>query len=202
MPPGPDPTFSLLLVCTGNICRSAFGERLGRAYLDQALGDAAAEIRITSAGTHAVVGSAMHPDSALVLEGFGGEPGGFTARQITDGHVMDADLVLTMTRAHRKTVLALAPRALARTFTLREAADLIGILGDDADLAAGAFADRARGLVRELSNARSRRRPGEGDDVADPIGKPIEAHQEAGEALAEALIPVLARLVALRATAA
>ncbi len=192
----------MLLVCSGNICRSAFGERLGLAYLDDAHRDAAAEIRIASAGTHAVVGSAMHPDSAVVLEGFGGEPGGFTARQLTDGHVMDADLVLTMTRAHRKTVLALAPRALARTFTLREAADLVRILGDDADLPAGGFADRARALVREMSNARSRRRPGEADDVADPIGKPIQAHQEAGDAIAEALIPVLDRLVSVRAAAA
>ena len=37
----PDPVFTVLFVCTGNICRSALAERLGRAYLDEALGDEA-----------------------------------------------------------------------------------------------------------------------------------------------------------------
>src|SRR4051795_1365012 len=123
--------FTVLFVCTGNICRSALAERLGRAYLDEVLAEDSAAVRLVSAGTQAVVGSAMHPDSALVLRGFGGNPDGFVARQLTDGLVMDADLVLTMTRGHRRDVLTLAPRALARTFTLREAADIVHILGED-----------------------------------------------------------------------
>ena len=55
----------MLLVCTGNICRFAFAERLGRAFLAQTLGQDADQVRIVSAGTRAVVGSEMHPDSAL-----------------------------------------------------------------------------------------------------------------------------------------
>src|SRR3954452_22519305 len=76
--------FTVLFVCTGNICRSALAERLGRAYLDEMLGDEAALIRMTSAGIGAVVGSGMHPDSALVLAGFGGEPADFVAHQVND----------------------------------------------------------------------------------------------------------------------
>jgi protein-tyrosine phosphatase len=64
-----EPAFTILFVCTGNICRSALAERLGRAYLNQWLRDTASAIRVVSAGTQAVVGSAMHPDSALVLRG-------------------------------------------------------------------------------------------------------------------------------------
>ena len=197
-PTSPAPAFSVLLVCTGNICRSALAERLGRAYLDDALGDDASAVRISSAGTQAVVGSAMHPDSALVLAGFGGDPAGFAARQLVDGLIMDADLVLTMTRGHRSDVLALAPRALARTFTLREAADLVALVGHDAALPGDTFTERGRALVKAMATARSRRDSGRDDDVADPIRLPIEAHQEAGEAIAEALLPVLARIVALR----
>src|SRR3954463_14446478 len=124
------PAFTLLLVCTGNICRSALAERLGRAYLAQGMGEDASQGRIVSAGTRAVVGSEMHPDSALVLQGLGAEAGDFRARQFVDGVATDADLVLTMTRAHRQHVLERAPRVLARTFTVREAADLLARLDE------------------------------------------------------------------------
>jgi low molecular weight protein-tyrosine phosphatase len=188
--------FSVLLVCTGNICRSALAERLGRAYLDETLGDDASAVRLASAGTQAVVGSAMHPDSALVLRGFGGDPDGFVARQLAEGMVMDADLVLTLTRGHRRDVLTLAPRALARTFTLREAADLVSLLGD-VEPAGETLAERARALVKDMAAARSRRESSSADDVADPIGQPLEAHQEAGDAIVAALLPLLGRIADL-----
>src|SRR5690349_24755329 len=94
------------------------------------MGQDADQLRIHSAGTRAVVDSAMHPDSALVLRGFGAEAGDFRARQLSDGMAAAADLTLTMTREHRHHALERAPRALARTFTLREAADLLGRIGD------------------------------------------------------------------------
>ncbi|MGY1802940.1 hypothetical protein ACI78T_06640 [Blastococcus sp. SYSU D00922] len=191
--------FRILLVCTGNICRSAFAERLGRAWLDETLGDGAGEVAITSAGTRAVVGSAMHPDSALVLRGYGVEAGDFRARQLTEELPVVADLVLTMTRAHRNQVLGLAPRALARTFTLREAAALISLLGEDSDLGGDGFADRARALVRSMADARpGRAATRTDDDVWDPINQPIEAHEEAGEVIVETLLPLLRRLAELR----
>lgn len=187
----------MLVVCTGNICRSAFAERLGRAYLDETLASDASLVRLTSAGVGAVVGSAMHPDSALVLAGFGGDPAGFTARQIVEDMPVTADLTLTMTRGHRRRVLELAPRALARTFTLREAAALLELL-DGTDLPGDSLADRARILVREMNAARSRRAAAHDDDISDPIGQPVEVHEEVGAAIAEALIPLLSRIAALQ----
>jgi protein-tyrosine phosphatase len=171
----------VLFVCTGNICRSALAERLGRAYLDEGLGAASGGVRLLSSGTQAVVGSAMHPDSVLVLQGFGGEAGEFRAQQLTAAHPADADLVLTMPPAHREQVLALAPRAMARTFTVREAADLLSRLGDDRHLTGEDFGARARGLVGALADARAHRPSDESDDVPDPISRPVEAHEEAGD---------------------
>lgn len=193
---------TVLLVCTGNICRSALAERLGRAYLDEAMGDDAGAVRLVSAGTQAVVGSAMHPDSALVLQGFGAEPADFTARQLTETHVREADMVLTMTRGHRQAVLNESPRALARTFTLLEAADLLERLGEAPELSGDDFVERARSLVKALAGARSGRQAGDADDVADPIGRAVEAHQEAGDAIAAGLLPLLGRLAALRGASA
>lgn len=188
--------FRILLVCTGNICRSALAERLGRAYLDDELGGRTELIRLASAGTGAVVGSGMHPDSALVLAGFGGDAGDFAARQVQPEHAADADLILAMTRGHRRDVLQLAPRALARTFTLREAAGLLELLGD-VELDGDDLPSRARDLVREMATARSRHTNSEDDDVPDPINLPLEAHQEAGDLIAAALLPLLERLVDL-----
>src|SRR3954453_10019495 len=149
-----EPEFTVLLVCTGNICRSALAERLGRAYLDEVLGEQADAIRLISAGTQAVVGSEMHPDRALVLRGYGAEPGDFRAQQLTDARAASADLTLTMTRPHRRDVLALAPRALARTFTLREAAALLETLGDAARPVGENRGARLHCLVKALADAR------------------------------------------------
>jgi protein-tyrosine-phosphatase len=198
VPAPTEPAFTVLLVCTGNICRSAMAERLGRAYLEEVLGDEAGAIRITSAGTRAVVGSAMHPDSALVLRGFGAEPGNFRARQLDEAIAGGADLILAMTRPHRRSVLHLAPRALGRTFVLREAADLLDLLDEEREFPGDNLADRARSLVRAMAEARSHRHGGPEDDVPDPIGCPLETHQEAGDLIVSALLPLLARLAALR----
>jgi protein-tyrosine-phosphatase len=197
VPPAPIPAFTVLFVCTGNICRSAIAERLGRAQLTAALESDAGAVRLHSAGTRAVVGSGMHPMSASVARDLGGDPDGFLSRQLTDEHVRSADLVLTMTREHRSAVLVAAPRALTRTFTLREAADLVRLL-DDRDLPGEDFAERATAFVRAIAAARARRATNAADDVADPIGGPLQAHRHAGDAIAEALRPVLCRLAALR----
>jgi protein-tyrosine-phosphatase len=200
-PSAPDEAFTVLLVCTGNICRSALAERLARAYLDEALGVDLKAIQVESAGTQAVVGSGVHPDSALVLTGLGGNPAGFAARQLVDAMANRADLTLTLTRSHRQAVLNAAPRALPRTFTLREAADLMRIVDVAEPHDSDSFPGRCRALVKAMSTARSRRTTDAADDVADPIGRPLEFHEQVGEEIAGALLPVLARLVSLRAGA-
>ena len=81
VPRSEDAGFTVLLVCTGNICRSALAERVGRAYLHQVLGNDADRVSIVSAGTQAVVSSGMHPDTALVLGGFGADAGDFRFAQ-------------------------------------------------------------------------------------------------------------------------
>jgi protein-tyrosine-phosphatase len=189
----PAAPFTVLFVCTGNICRSALAERWGRARLADVHGEAAEAVRLTSAGIRAVVGSGMNPLSADVLRDLGGDPAGFVARQLTDEQIRSADLVLTMTRAQRQEVLAGAPRALARTFTLREAADLLVLLGD-VELPGGSVAEPAAALVAAMARSRSRRATGHAEDIADPFGRPFEAHREAGAAITQALGPVLERL--------
>jgi protein-tyrosine-phosphatase len=193
------PPFTVLFVCTGNICRSPIAERVGRAYLEQVLGDAA-PVHLESAGTRAVVGSGVHPDSAGVLTRLGGDPEGFTARQLTDDLALHADLALTLTRDHRRSVLKRAPRRLARTFTLLEAVDLLSFVPDCVDLPGETFAERSRALVKQMAAARAGRPTDARDDIVDPIGQSLAVHGEVGELISDAVRRLLGRFVQLCAT--
>ncbi|MGY1719480.1 hypothetical protein ACI8AG_10595 [Blastococcus sp. SYSU DS0552] len=186
----------ILFVCTGNICRSPMGERLTRAFLDDALGASAAAVGTSSAGTHAVVGSGMELSSARVLSGLGGDPAGFTAQQLTGDLIDAADLTLTMTRRHRRSALKLAPRAMFRTYTLREAAELLGGVDLRALPPVSSLDERAKALVAALGAQRATRRLAEreSDDVLDPMGHASAVHQEVGDQIFGAVIPLLRAL--------
>jgi protein-tyrosine phosphatase len=182
----------VLFVCTGNICRSAVAERLARRMVAERSGDQALRMVVDSAGTHGVKGSAIHPASAAALRELGGDDTGFTARRLTAAMVREADLVLTMTRDHRRLVLELDPRALSRTFTLREAA-VLGRLGEPERESppAGPPGERIRATVARLATARSRHVGGSADDIEDPIGQPSSVHAETAEEIRTAVATVL-----------
>lgn len=164
----------ILFVCTGNICRSPTAERLTAVY---AAGLKSPDFHASSAGTRALIGRPMHPESAIVLEGLGGEASGFAARQLTSRIAASADLVLAMTRAHRDEVLELAPRKLRQTFVLSEAARL-----------AAAFDLRD---ISELAGFRSQLKATDISDVPDPIGQNRESYELVGSQIAASLKPVL-----------
>ncbi|MGX9670101.1 arsenate reductase/protein-tyrosine-phosphatase family protein [Mycobacterium sp. HM-7] len=164
----------ILFVCTGNICRSPTAERLSvRLARQMGLPDFVA----SSAGIAAVIGHPVHRLAAEVLVGLGGDPTNFAARQLTPRIASDADLVLTMTTAHRIAVLELAPRQFRRTFTLGEAA-----------LLASEYGPRT---VSELAALRLRLADHQPVEVTDPIGHSLEVFEAVGEQIAALLPPVL-----------
>ena len=112
--PGSEPA-NILVVCTGNICRSPYMQFTLTAALAAAGVD---DIVVASAGTHAVPDSGVAPHMAALLRADGLDVDGYATRQLTAAMVADADIVLTAERAHRKQVVLLDPRALGRTFTL------------------------------------------------------------------------------------
>lgn len=117
----------LLVVCTGNVCRSPYIERRLTQLLD------GTGIEVSSGGTGALVGSPIDPGSVVELHERGAATDGFAARQLTAAMVADADLVLTATRAHRAEVVRLSPRAMASCFTLGDFAHLVAADADDLD---------------------------------------------------------------------
>jgi protein-tyrosine phosphatase len=171
-------SFRILLVCTGNICRSPLAERLLRARLPVVLGPAAADrFQLSSAGTCARDGVGMDPVAAQELRRLGGDPSGFRSRQLVAEHVEATDLVLTATLAHRSAVLSEAPQALRRTFTIRELSAIASTLNGDLDLAGLAtHAAAARGSVRIRDL-----------DVIDPYGASAEVHRVVADQLSSAV---------------
>ncbi|WP_448059151.1 arsenate reductase/protein-tyrosine-phosphatase family protein [Cellulomonas hominis] len=198
----------ILVVCTGNICRSPAVERLLRAGLDPrpgngpdgALGTAGA-VAVRSAGTRAVVGAAMSVPMATLVRAAGADPDGFAARQLTPALVGEADLVLAMTREHRAAVVGLVPAAVRRTFTLRELARLIRPeepAGGGPASTTGLTGSAAERL-RALPTLAARRRgavpapPGD-DDVLDPFGRDEATYRQAFALLAPAVTTLLRAL--------
>ncbi|MPQ97935.1 low molecular weight phosphatase family protein [Modestobacter sp. I12A-02628] len=186
----------ILFVGTGNICRSAVAERLSQSYLDAAIGEGGRPLDVLSAGSCADVGSAMHPASRSALGALGGTGAGFVAQQLDADLLRPADLVLTMTERLRDDVLRLNPTGLRRTFTLREAADLLAALPAITAPLALNGEQHARTVVMMLADARRVRRAASSEnDVSDPSGEPVAAHHRVVSEIAVLLQPLLHALV-------
>jgi protein-tyrosine phosphatase len=172
--------YQIVFVCTGNICRSPAGERLLRARLAHA-----PDVEVASVGTRALVGEPINISMAHLLEQSGIDSSLFSARDASDHTLREADLVLGMTRQHRSAAVALAPRLVRRSFTLKELARIAGQLQIEHDWSAS-VGDRLRTLVDEASRHRT---PvtADLDDVADPYLRDQLAYERAFAEIREAV---------------
>jgi protein-tyrosine phosphatase len=181
----------LLFVCFGNVCRSPVAERLALAWAEEALAASPelTQLTIGSAGLGAGEGRPMDPLSARALTVLGGDAEGFRSRPFSSHLAQDADLVLTMTRDQRRTVLTAAPLGLRRTFTLREAAALLPLV-DQTGLGLLPLQKRAVELGLRLDAQRRHRESADDDDVPDPIGGRASVHAGTADMIAGALRPL------------
>ena len=156
-----DNVFSILTVCTGNVCRSPAVERL----LASELGPT---VQVASAGTHALVGHPISEPMAALLRSKGVRDKPFAARRLSEQLLKEADLVLPLTRGQRGLVVELWPASVRRTFTLRELARLLRSV-DQAAITAVSPAERLRAVIPLAAAERGRERAlPEEDDVVDP----------------------------------
>ncbi|MDW6233199.1 protein-tyrosine-phosphatase Etp [Escherichia coli] len=96
---------SILVVCTGNICRSPIGERLLRKRLPG--------VKVKSAGVHGLV---KHPaDAADVAANHGVSLEGHAGRKLTAEMARNYDLILAMESEHIAQVTAIAPEVRGKT---------------------------------------------------------------------------------------
>jgi protein-tyrosine phosphatase len=186
----------VLVVCTGNVCRSPAGEHLLRA----ALADLSthvppgAGVDVASAGTMAPTGRALDPLTGEALLGRGIDASGHRARRLTRDDVAAADLVLTATREHRTDAVRLLPAAVNRTYTLSEFGRLAAAAHADGFRAEGPLSERMRALVAAARILRGTVSVSEDDDLPDPIGRPLDVHQDVVGRIGDALAAVVSAL--------
>ncbi|SNY79851.1 protein tyrosine phosphatase [Enterobacter sp. CC120223-11] len=98
---------SILVVCTGNICRSPTGERLLRQMLPQ--------IQVDSAGTAGLTGEAADLAAAQTAAKNGLSLEGHIARKITPAMAREYNLILVMESGHIAQVTAMVPEVRGKT---------------------------------------------------------------------------------------
>lgn len=195
----------VLVVCTGNVCRSPYIER----RLAQML--AGTGVEVSSAGTRALVGAPIEPGSVEALGAVEAHAAGFAARQVTTALLQDADLVVTATQRHRHEVVSLLPRALRRTFSLGELADLLRDADVGVEMAAlevhppagsglsdASWAARLAALAWSRRGRSTIRQPDE-SDIPDPYGRGSAAYALMSHEI-EAQLGVVAEALRPRST--
>ena len=181
--------FTILVVCTGNICRSPLAEWLLAKEL--ALGDL---VTVVSAGTSAMVSHDAPDEIWKVAAGYGvNRKAAHFARQLSSEMIADADLILSATREHRADVARLYPKSAAYSFTLRQFARLVGQLETPfaSEMLSPVLALRA--VVAEVAANRGAFAPPvdpSDDDVADPFRRSVEDYARAGRQIHDAVATI------------
>lgn len=108
----------VLLVCSGNTCRSPMAAALLHDLWRKA--DPGWNLEIFSAGTAAFPGCGATDHAAAALRRRGLDISAHRSRTVTDESLAGMDLVLTMTNPHKEHILRLWPELRDRLFTLGE----------------------------------------------------------------------------------
>lgn len=166
----------ILLVCTGNTCRSPMAAALLQKILETQ-GKYCPEIQIASAGLYAYPGSPASPEAVDVMRGYGVDLSTHLSHGVQREELLAAEIVLTMTTGQKAQLVAEFPEVKDKVFVLREF-----IAEKLKKEAIGEGSDRDRG--RDKTNY----------DLPDPFGQNLEVYRRCAALLneeLEALVRVL-----------
>jgi protein-tyrosine-phosphatase len=169
----------VLVVCTGNICRSPIAAGLLTAG-SRVVG---LDMQVASAGL-IPGGRTADPHSVAVMADRGMDISHHRSHLLTPIDLDVADLVLTMTQEHVVEIGAAHPDALSKTFTIKEFVRLASESGPLVSV--DEVADYLEALDTQQRRKKLLRRD-PGDDVADPIGTGRRSFARTGDEL-EALV--------------
>ncbi|MFC1590353.1 low molecular weight protein arginine phosphatase [Candidatus Omnitrophota bacterium] len=107
---------TVLLVCTGNSCRSVMAEGLLRAALSE-LGRT--DVEVSSAGVGTSDGMRPTKETVAVMDSAGVDVSAHRSTLLTDDAVKKADLILVMENIHKRDIISRAPEARTKTYLLK-----------------------------------------------------------------------------------
>jgi protein-tyrosine-phosphatase len=186
----------ILLVCTGNTCRSPMAE----AMLVDLARRAGKPLEVRSAGVAAMEGYPVSPHAAETLRRRNLPVPG-TSRTLSVKEIAWADFILAMTGSHKRVIVQRYPAAAGKTFTLKEFAlqgeaamdtvaeaerlisewQLRHSMGQNLD---AAERHKLRELQREMPDF----------DIMDPFGGPLQMYENCAEEIGAALRLVVDKL--------
>ncbi|MFQ5646130.1 MAG: low molecular weight protein arginine phosphatase [bacterium] len=145
-----NPVRNVLVVCTGNICRSPMAEY----YLGDCLekGGAQGRVTVTSVGTNALVDYSAAQPAVETMADLGLNLASHQARQLEIEGIEEADLILTMEEYHRLEVISLVPEAAEKTYCLKAYPKHASFMGvpDPYGLSRKAYARAFRQMRKQL----------------------------------------------------
>ena len=106
--------FSVLMVCSGNSCRSPMAKGILEKMLEKK------NVFVYSAGTIASSGNLPSEFAVIAAKSYGADITHHLSAPLTKELINNADLILVMSPKHKDSVLELEPSAKAKTFLLRE----------------------------------------------------------------------------------
>lgn len=164
---------SILVVCTGNVCRSPLAEGFLRHALAERLRGEVPEV--SSAGTVGWDGSGAMPESVRAGAERGLDVSSHVARRLTAEDLERTDLMVGMAREHREAAAELHRGAASRSFTLKELVRLLDELPADLDPASPDIVGRVGAAAELRRNGFSGNEWDE--DVVDPLGMPLSSYR-------------------------
>ena len=138
----------LLLVCTGNTCRSPMAAALARYYMPG--------VEVVSAGTATVEGLPASIGAMDAMEQMGLPIDDHRSRPLNRYLLEEADLILTMTPQHKQDILAVMPEVAEKIFTLGEFAGQGEAVPDPFGLPVEAYVACAKALEQLIKQVAKR----------------------------------------------
>jgi tRNA threonylcarbamoyl adenosine modification protein (Sua5/YciO/YrdC/YwlC family) len=126
---------TILMVCTGNLCRSPMAEGMLRHLLAESLDCAEDElpehgVRVLSAGTAGIEDEPATPPAVKAAAKWGADISGHRAQPLTPSLIANSDVLVTAARNHEEMILSFTPEAFGKIRPLRrDGADVMDPYG-------------------------------------------------------------------------
>ena len=148
---------SVLVVCTGNICRSPMAEAIARKVIADSLHLPEAQLakegyKVTSAGATAFSGAPAADNAREAVKSLGGDLSNHRSRPLTAQMLNQASIILAMGKSHLEMVKMISPSAADKAVLLDPAGDIDDPIGGDLALYKNLAAKIKQAIEKRLAD--------------------------------------------------